>query len=171
MKAVFRILNRIRSGAPIPRDFLPIKGLEHLGLVYQQRVIETAEEFNATWTALNDPRFPNRGHQFFPYLLTADDLAKLGGVPVVVESAPEQPPVEEAAPVEEIADSEAPVEAVPEIETPPTTPTFRLEGKSIYLGDERVAGLYGEEKQLRVFKDELRDAVLDFLNANPPTEP
>jgi hypothetical protein len=39
-------------------------------------------------------------------------------------------------------------------------------GKSIYLGEERVAGLYGEEQSLRVFKEELRDQIVEFLKAN-----
>lgn len=40
---------------------------------------------------------------------------------------------------------------------------FRLEGKSIYLGDDRVAGLYGDEKHLRVFKEDLRPQIEAWL--------
>lgn len=47
---------------------------------------------------------------------------------------------------------------------------FRLDGKGIFVGEERVAGLYGEEKQLRVFKDELRPEIEAWLLTLTPTE-
>lgn len=43
------------------------------------------------------------------------------------------------------------------------TPNFRLEGKSIYHADERVAGLYGDDKNLRVFKEDLRPQIEAWL--------
>lgn len=46
---------------------------------------------------------------------------------------------------------------------PSTKITLELRGKSIYLGDERVAGLYGEEQSLRVFKEDLREAITEWL--------
>lgn len=143
MKAVFRIANRIRSAAPIPRDFLPIKGLDHLGLVYQQRIIESAEDFNATWAAVNDPRFPSRGCTFLPYILTPEDEAKMTA-PAVVEPVVE-PVQEESPPVQE--ETPAPAEEQP---AEPEAPAFILDGKNIMLGNERVAKLSGDDKQLRV---------------------
>lgn len=46
---------------------------------------------------------------------------------------------------------------------------FELRGKSIYVGEERVAGFYGEEQSLRVFKEELREAITEWLAAPAPT--
>jgi len=183
MKIVIRISTRIRSAAPIPRDFLPISGLEHLGLIYQQRIIESPEEFNATLATVNDRRFASRGCEFFPYALTADDEAKLAGAPapvVATESTPVEAVTEsdvQAAVYAEVASGLAGVKAMGidaefpseiQINIPVATPPdFRLEGKGIFLGDERVAGLFGDEKQLRVLADHqhLRPQIEAWLNS------
>lgn len=137
MKFVFRISTRLRSMAPIPRDFLPISGLEHLGLVFNQAIITTPAEFNAAQTQLSDPRFPRRGCQFYAYALTAEDEAKLE-------------PAESAAAAE-----------------------FILDGKAILIGETRVAGLFGDDKQLRVLSEhaELRPAIEAWLESLTPSEP
>lgn len=77
MKAVIRISTRLRSTAPIPREFHIIPGLEHLGLIYQGKIIDQPEEFNTTLATVSDRRFASRGCEFFPYILTEDDEAKL----------------------------------------------------------------------------------------------
>jgi hypothetical protein len=134
---------------------MPITGLEHLGLVYQARTITTPEEFNEVFAKLRDPRFPNRGCQFFPYLLTAEDEAKLSG---------DTPPSDEEIAAAEAAAAEA---AAAEAKTPESTSEFTMEGKSIYYRGERVAGLYGEERTLRVFNDDLRERIVAWLEAQP----
>ena len=165
MKFVFRIANRLRSAQPIPRDFMPIKGIEHLGLVYQQRVIETPEDFNATLTTINDPRFPGRGCTFFPYALTDAEIAAMNATPapepapVVEEPAPEPPPVEEQAPEEPAAPEESPAEPAPA--------KFRLVENDIFMGEERVGGIY--ENGLRCSKGyaDLREEIEAWLNTQP----
>lgn len=160
MKAVFRISTRLRNAAPIPRGFLPIKGLEHLGLIYQQRIITTPEEFNETLVAINDPRFPSRGCSFFPYLLTAEDEAKMNAAPVVEAAPVEEPPAPE--PVAE----DPPVEESP-VEQPANPEPFRLVENDIFQGDERVGGIY--ENGLRCSKGfaHLRDEIDAWLNSQP----
>lgn len=161
MKAVIRISTRLRSSAPIPRDFLPITGLEHLGLIYQQKIITTPEEFNETLARVSDSRFPARGCAFFPYVLTAEDETKMNAKPAPVVVAEPEP---EAAPAEDPAPAPEPDET--------STPAFTLDGKAILLGDERVAGLFGEDKQLRVLAaySELRPAIEAWLLTITPSE-
>jgi hypothetical protein len=153
MKTVFRISSRLRAAAPIPRDFLPIPGLDHLGLCYQQKVIADAAEFNAMQAAISDPRFPSRGAKIEAYALTPEDEAKLTAKPVPppVEQAPE--PVKPIAPAEESADAPA--------------PRFRREGDEIFMGDERVAAIY--ETGLRCSKGyaDLRDEIEAWLQPQP----
>lgn len=164
MKFVFRISNRLRSAQPIPRDFMPIKGIEHLGLVYQQRVIETAEDFNATLATINDPRFPGRGCSFFPYALTDAEIAAMNATP-----APEPAPVvEEPAPEPSAVEKPAEEAAAPE-ESPeePAPAKFRLVENDIFMGEERVGGIY--ENGLRCSKGyaELREEIEAWLNTQP----
>jgi hypothetical protein len=145
MKFVFRVATRLRSAAPIPRDFLPIPGIEHLGLCYQQRIITDPAEFNATMVTVSDPRFPNRGAKIEAYALTPEDEAKMTAKPAPkpVEQAPE--PVEHVAPA----------------------PHFRREGDEIFIGDERVAAIY--ETGLRCSKGyaDLRDEIEAWLQSQP----
>lgn len=156
MKAVIRISTRLRSCAPIPRDFGNIAGLEHLGLIHQQKIITTPEEFNETLARVSDSRFPSRGCSFFPYLLTADDEAKMNAKPAPVVVAPEPEP---EAPEPTPGDDSAP-------------PAFTLDGKAILLGDERVAGLFGDDKQLRVTAayTDLRPQIEAWLLTLTPSE-
>ena len=177
MKFVFRISNRLRSAQPIPRDFMPIKGIEHLGLVYQQRVIETAEDFNASLAAINDPRFPGRGCSFFPYALTDEEIAKMNGTPAPepepaqVEESPEEPVAEWNAPqpdAEYVVAVDPPAEEEPApVETPEVSSKFRLVGNDIFMGEERVGGIY--ENGLRCSKGfaDLRDEIEAWLNSQP----
>jgi hypothetical protein len=163
MKAVFRVSNRLRAGAPIPRDFLPIPGIEHLGLCFQQKIITDPAEFNATLALIDDPRFPRRGAVISAYILTPADEAKLTAKPVVIApvvevSEPEPELVEEIAPVEESA---------PVVSESP----FRMEGKAIFLGADRVAGLFGEgdKQHLRVAAEhaDLRPELEAWLKSQP----
>lgn len=167
MKFVFRIANRLRSAQPIPRDFMPIKGIEHLGLVYQQRVIQTAEDFNASLAAINDPRFPGRGCSFFPYALTDAEIAKMNGTPA---PEPEPAPVEELPeePVAEETPEEAPAAEEPApVETPEGASKFSLVENDIYMEGQRVGGIY--ENGLRCSKGfaDLRDEIEAWLNSQP----
>ena len=159
MKFVFRIANRLRSAQPIPRDFMPIRGIEHLGLVFQQRVIETAEDFNATLAAINDPRFPGRGCSFFPHALTDDEIAKMNAEPAPQPVAEESTAEEETASVEETEQTEE--------KTPEAPAKFRLVENDIFMGDERVGGIY--ENGLRCSKGfaDLRDEIEAWLNTQP----
>lgn len=173
MKFVFRIANRLRSAQPIPRDFMPIKGIEHLGLVYQQRVIETAEDFNASLAAINDPRFPGRGCSFFPYALTDEEIAKMNGTPApepvqVEEPAAEEVPVAEESLAEEPVSVDPPATEEPApVETPEGASKFSLIENDIYMEGQRVGGIY--ENGLRCSKGfaDLRDEIEAWLNTQP----
>jgi hypothetical protein len=146
MKAVFRVSNRLRAAAPIPRDFLPIPGIEHVGLCYQQRIITDPEEFNATLARVLDPRFQSRGAVIQPYMLTASDVAGLSAKPV-----PAPAPVEAPPPVEEVASS----------------PKFRTEGDDIFMGNERVGGIYETGFRCAKGHAELREEIEAWLNTQP----
>lgn len=173
MNIVFRISTRIRSCAPIPRGFGVIKGLEHLGLVLRQSVFSTPEEFNATLAEISDSRFPNRGCQFFPYALTAEDEAKLNDTsatetPVAPEEAEWTPPSPDTEYV--VAVDPGPTEAPTEEEsvtTPEAPPKFTLVENDIFMQGERVGGIY--ENGLRCSKGyaELRDEIEAWLNTQP----
>lgn len=155
MKAVFRVSNRLRAGAPIPRDFLPISGIEHLGLCFQQKIITDPAEFNATLATIDDPRFPRRGAVISAYILTPADEAKLTAKPVVI------------APVVEVSEPEPVEESAPVVSESP----FRMEGKAIFLGADRVAGLFGEgdKQHLRVAAEhaDLRPELEAWLKSQP----
>lgn len=241
MNLVFRISTRIRAAAPIPRGFLPIPGLEHLGLIYEQKVVSNPEEFNTILATITDRRFAARGCEFQPYALTAEEQAIAeNGIQILTErrEADELRQAQEAAAAAaalaaEAADSEsAPEESEPETpegsepessegnkpeeqeqessepegdadkgegeaeadvpgepeqpeqpeqpeppeqpEQPeqPTDPApgkFRLDGKAIFMGEERVAGLYGENNQLRVLSQfsDLRQEIEAWLTPSP----
>ena len=143
MKAVFRVSNRLRAAAPIPRDFLPIPGIEHVGLCYQQRIITDPEEFNATLAKVSDPRFPSRGAVIQPYMLTAADEAGLSAKPV-----PAPAPIEAPAP-----------QSSPD--------RFRMEGDDIFMGDERVGGIYETGFRCAKGHAELREEIEAWLNTQP----
>lgn len=152
MKAVFRVSNRLRAAAPIPRDFLPIPGIEHVGLCYQQRIISDPDEFNATLARIMDPRFPGRGAVIQAYMLTAADEAKLSApapMPVVVadESA--------AKPSTEVTES----------------PKFRKDGDDIFMGEARVGGIYDSGFRCAKGYAELREEIESWLNTQPEPMP
>jgi hypothetical protein len=169
MKAVFRVANRLRSGAPIPRDFLPIKGIEHLGLCYRQQIITDPAEFNAMQAAIADPRFPSRGAKIEAYALTESDEQGMAAVELATPEADAEPEAEVATET----DAEPEVEAATETDAPApaesTMPSynFRREGDDILMGDERVAGIY--ENGLRCSKGyaDLRASIETWLNSQP----
>jgi hypothetical protein len=171
MKLVIRISTKIRSMAPQPRGFMPIAGLEHLGLIFEKRVFTSAEEFNAAQEQIRDPRFPNRGCEFAAYALTAEDEAKM----VIVEAvAPELPTYVEPAP-EIVAPSPQAEELEQEAAAEPVADTlmheFTMDGTRIMLGNERVAGLFGDDKHLRVVSafSDLRPAIEAWLQTTITT--
>lgn len=155
MKAVIRISTRLRSTAPIPREFHVIQGLEHLGMIYQGKIIAQPEEFNETLAAVTDRRFANRGCDFFPYMLTAEDEAKMNAIPETapvefnemsqdeIETQIAQLTEEEESP--HFAEVKAKALAILD-----KAPAFILDGNRILMNGERIAGLFGEDKQLRV---------------------
>ena len=140
-----------------PRDFIAAPHLDHLGVVFQGRVFETPEEVNEAHAQISDSRYPNAGCKFYAYALTADDLAKLKAVPTLAV----QPVATETAPP--IA---PPVSELPTVETS-ESPTFTLDGKNIMLHGERIAGLFGEDSQLRVRAEhaDLRPAIEAWLQS------
>jgi hypothetical protein len=183
MKFVFRVSSRLRSAAPIPRDFLPISGLEHLGLCYQQKVVTDPAEFNAIQATIADPRFPNRGAKIEAYALTEEDEAKLAAKPVAVVPPPAPPVVESFTPEDDpeveifeagfnpvnfIAGIFAPVPE-PEFFTPDPEPAprFRMEGTDIYEGDERVGGIFDGTLRAAKGKAELRPDLEAWLQSQP----
>lgn len=163
MKAVFRILGRLRQAAPIPRDFLPLAGLESLGLVYQSRVITDPEDFNKTLATVTDPRFPNRGANIQPYMLTPEDEASFNAAPKKpVWEAPEagteykvavDPPAQPAEPAAEDAPA----------------PRFTLVDGEVFEGETKIASIT-EAGNVRMANGygELREAVLAWHNT--PTQ-
>jgi hypothetical protein len=165
MKFVFRVSSRLRSAAPIPRDFLPVSGLEHLGLCYQQKVVTDPAEFNAIQATIADPRFANRGAKIEAYALTEEDESKLVAKPVVVVPPPPAPVVE---PVAECCTPE-PVAAASEFFTPDPEPTprFRMEGTDIYEGDERVGGIFDGTLRAAKGKADLRSDLEAWLQSQP----
>jgi hypothetical protein len=167
MKIVIRITSRLRSMAPSPKGFHSIAGLEHLGLLFTGTVFTDAVEFNAAVESMKDPHFKAKGCEFAAYALTPSDEAKLkaGFIP-----APDEP-IEAPAPVIEEATeapafTEVPDEPIDAI-IPATlgNPEFTLDGKQILFGNERIAGLWGDEKQLRVLSshNHLRPAIEAWL--------
>lgn len=160
MNAVIRVSTRLRSAAPIPRDFLPIAGLEHLGLIYQQKIITDPEEFNEILARVSDSRFPARGCAFFAYALTSDDLAKMNAV-TAPEYTPPAPEAEYLVAVDPSTEQDETSTSDSEIEPP----KFTLVDKGIFIGEERVAGLFGDDKNLRVLSaySDLRPEIEAWL--------
>lgn len=71
---------------------------------------------------------------------------------------------------DETPEPEVDLDAEPEPDPAPEdqpAPYFEFRGKSIYLDDERVAGLYGEDKQLRVFREDLRNEIEAWVAEQP----
>lgn len=140
MKFIIFICTRIRHGQyPRLPDF---QYSEKLGkYIYQGREL-TLEEFNAASLVVFDQNYRNSGYNFCPMAIEA---------------------VEEVAPVP-VAEPVAPVE-----ETTTRAPKFTLSGKSIFLDGQRVGGLYGEEKHLRVVEEfqDLRPQIETFIESLP----
>lgn len=92
-------------------------------------------------------------------------------VAVDVVAVPVGEPLESPTPgVIEFPVNTDPAEQVPEPEAEPSK--FRLEGKGIFVGEERVAGLFGEAKQLRVLAahDALRPEIEAWLQTLTPSD-
>lgn len=68
-------------------------------------------------------------------------------------------------------DDEIPATATPTEEKSPEAPVFRLEGKGIFVGDQRVGGIFGsgESQHVRMEKEnaELRPQVIEWFNSLP----
>jgi len=172
MKLVFKIASRLRQGAPIPRDFLPLPGHDSLGLVYQGRIIEDPKEFNDIAAQLSDPRFPNRGCQFTAHAIEGQESTP---APKVDAEPEKQQPDEQTPEPEENGPEQSDQPETEEEPAPSDEPavSFSMDGKSILNNGIRVGGLYGEEKQLRVLSEflELRPQIEAWLETLNPSDP
>lgn len=155
MKAIIFLASRSRYHIPRVGGFVHAPQFAALTYPNQPIVLEgralDMDEFNKAATRLLDRRPQNLGYDVSVRLV---DEAKLEEM-----NKPAPPPV---------------VEPTPEPEAPavPASSKFRLEGKSIYVGDERIGGLFGEEKQLRMVAahQELRTEVEAWLAGNQDDE-
>ena len=179
MKLVIRLSTVVRALAAAPQDFFTIPGLEKLGKCYLQRSFDTPEAFNEAFTKVSSPNFRHRGAKFFGYALTADDEANMV-VPAAVKDAPEpiiEPvpvPVVEAPQVEVESDHHAIqiIKTATESNPEPSVVELRMDGKSIFIGEDRVASLCGDDSHLRVLAaySSLRPAIEDWLKTQTPTQ-
>ena len=144
----------------------------------------TLEEFNAGSKVVFAESFRNEGFLFCPQAIEAKALTE-------EEIEAERVAAEEKAAAEALAAKEAEEKAaaeallaeqntsepdtsepdlneapVPQENSEPTAP-FELRGKMIFVGDLKVAGIYGESKDLRVFEEEYRESVAAWLAENP----
>ena len=173
MTFVIRMSTRLRSTAPIPREFLPIAGLEYLGLIYQQRIITTPEEFNQLLARVSDKRFPSRGCEFFPYALTSEDEAKMNATPApaLVPDPTLPAPDDENLKTEDESTVTVDVNVDVDVNTAPDDASkFFIDGKGIFMDGKRIAGLFGDDKQLRVLAEynDLRPEIETWLASQSP---
>lgn len=98
----------------------------------------TFEEFNAAALIVFNPFYHTNEFTFCPQAIAAKSEA--AAAPSVVKREPALLPPEK----------------------------FRFHGKGIFMGEKRVAGLFGEERNLRVFDDELRVEIEKWLINQPP---
>lgn len=151
MKAIFLLASRGRFHIPRVGEFINAPQFEpfcggYRPFIYQGRAFgpDEIEEANLASSRILDTVIPNLGHQVTVRFLTDEQYEAATAQPEFPE--PEQTP-----------------EQTPEDK--PAAPVFTLKGRSIMIGDERVAMLYGPANDLRVFKDELRDAVKEWLDS------
>lgn len=198
MKFIIFIADTIRHGN-FPRvdqfEYSPEYGM----YLYLGREL-TSTEFNEACKRVFDPDFRNQGFTFRPQavgpevdaeIAAAEEAAEAQRIANEAESqkiaeaiakAEAQRLADEAkAAAEAMKDEEPPVESdesssPSEADTPPETESepvkFRLDGKGIFVGEERVAGLFGESKQLRVLSehDSLRPEIEAWLQTLTSTE-
>lgn len=142
MKFIIFISDNIRHG-----NYPRVDGFEYSQAyekyLYAGREL-SADEFNEAAQRVFNPDFRNQGFSFRPQAVE----------PKVVKKAAE--PVIES--VEE-----------PAAEVAAELPGFRFEGRQIHYGEDRVAGLFGEDAQLRVRAEfaELRPAIEEWLESQP----
>lgn len=139
MKFIIFIADNIRHG-----NFPRVDGFEYSQAyekyLYAGREL-SAEEFNEASKRVFSPDFRNQGFSFRPQAVEPKAAIKAAAPPQPVEQAP--------------------VAATP--------PDFYFEGRQIFLGGERVAGLFGEDAQLRVRAEhaEIRPAIEAWLQSQP----
>lgn len=163
MKFIIFIADNIRQG-----NFPRVDQFEYsheYGLyTYLGRDLSVSE-FNEASDRVFHPDFRNQGFCFRPQVVGSQE-AELKKTAESVEKSKV-----DAAFVVTVNHVTVPVGKPVDPSSHVAPPKFRLEGKKIFVGQERVAGLYGEEKQLRVFKEELRDEIEAWLTAHTPPKP
>jgi hypothetical protein len=123
----------------------------------------TVGEFNDAAKTVFSPEFRNQGFTF---------LVQAVGPEIEAQIAKDKADAAEAlAAANKAAKKAAAVAAVDEqvIAPDPAAPEFSFEGRHIFQGGVRVAGLFGEDSQLRVRAEHanLRPAIEAWLSANP----
>jgi len=183
MKFIIFISDTIRQG-----NFPRLDGFtyssEHDKYLYSGREL-TVGEFNEAAKVVYNPAFRTQGFTLLPQAVgpeidaqIAKDEAEAAEALAAANKAAEEAQfaiwaenerlAAESAPVVEASAEEA-VDPVAETETAEDSPQFRFDGRQIYLGDERIAGLFGDEDQLRVRAEhsELRPAIEAWIQSQP----
>jgi len=178
MKFIIFISDIIRQGN-FPRldgfDYSP----EYGKYLYSGREL-TVGEFNEAAKIVFSPNFRNQGFSFLVEAVgpeidaqIAKDQAEAAEALAAASKAAEEAQLAIWAENERLAAESAPViEDVviePVAEVVEEAPSFHFEGRQIHLGGDRVAGLFGEESQLRVRAEhaELRPAIEAWLESQP----
>ena len=161
MKFIIFISDTIRHG-----NFPRIDGfsysMDHDKYLYEGREL-TVGEFNDAAKTVFSPEFRNQGFTF---------LVQAVGPEIEAQIAKDKAEAAEMlAAANKAAKKAAAVAAVDEqvIAPDPAAPEFSFEGRHIFQGGVRVAGLFGEDSQLRVRAEHanLRPAIEAWLSANP----
>jgi len=107
----------------------------------------SVEEFNAAAKLVFCPNFRNQGFSFCPMAIE----------PVEECSATDAPPADTAPNESDPSDSDS-----------DAPPVFRLDGRKVFNGETHVAGLYGDDNQLRVLSAHaaLRPAIEAWLSTS-----
>jgi hypothetical protein len=115
----------------------------------------TDDEFNVAAKRVFSPDFRDQGFHFCPAVLA----------PEFVTFTPLETP-DAAADNLPVPDAAADNLPVPDAAA---DPVFVMEGKNIFVGEVRVAGLYGEDNHLRVKADhsDMRPAIEAWLESQP----
>ena len=179
MQFIIYVAGRIRNGQRVGLSDFPYSEA-HGKYIYQGREL-TLEEFNAAAEIVFQTGYRNNGYGFCPLAIDpeaqARRQAKAEAQAEAVAAAAEQARIaaeeaeaarlaeEEAAQAQEPAETDAPVEPSPE--DPADAPRYRLVGNDIFMGEERIAGIY--ENGLRCAKGyaDHRDEIEAWLNTQP----
>jgi hypothetical protein len=145
-------------------DFCRVEGFKHTSeftdVPYQGRTLGeryvylgrelTLEEFNEAAAKIFATGFRGEERTFQPLAIVRSATAAKPPAPAPVVEPDPTPEPDEAS----------------------TPPAFTLDGKAILLGDERVAGLFGDDKQLRVTAayTDLRPQIEAWLLTLTPSE-